>query len=218
MNKDLQTPFDIAIVMATVVRPTLVQAIRSVYAQRFGGRIQILIGIDRWQGERAMLDALIAECPSHVAVTQLDLGYSTSQRHGGLYPSHYGGALKTLLSYMTTRCSALARLWSTTSRWGRASSSAAAQWSRALPWREKSWSACLRVMRRTCAVSVRRPGKTSGIRPAPARLRRRYAQVPGCAEERRAAAQSATRRISRGSRPRTARGSPRRGRAGVLPA
>jgi len=99
MNKDLQTPFDIAIVVATVVRPTLAQAIRSVYAQRFGGRIQVLIGIDQWQGERAMLDALVAECPSHVAVTQLELGYSTSQRHGGLYPSHFGGALKTLLSY-----------------------------------------------------------------------------------------------------------------------
>jgi len=99
MNKDLQTPFDIAIVVATVVRPTLAQAIRSVYAQRFGGRIQVLIGIDQWQGERAMLDALVAECPSHVAVTQLELGYSTSQRHGGLYPGHFGGALKTLLSY-----------------------------------------------------------------------------------------------------------------------
>ena len=99
MNKNIQTPFDIAIAMTTVVRPTLAQAIRSVYAQRFGGRIQVLIGIDRWQGERAMLDALVAESPSHVSVTQLELGYSTSQRHGGLYPSHYGGALKTLLSY-----------------------------------------------------------------------------------------------------------------------
>lgn len=99
MSTDIQTPFDVAIVMATVVRPSLAQAIRSVYAQHFGGRIQILVGIDRWEGERAMLDALLAECPSHVAVTQIDLGYSTSQRHGGLYPSHFGGALKTILSY-----------------------------------------------------------------------------------------------------------------------
>ena len=99
MSTDIQTPFDVAIVMATVVRPSLAQAIRSVYAQRFGGRIQILVGIDRWEGERALLDALLAECPSHVAVTQVNLGYSTSQRHGGLYPSHFGGALKTLLSY-----------------------------------------------------------------------------------------------------------------------
>ena len=99
MSTDLQTPFDIAVVMATIARPTLAQAIRSVYAQRFAGRIQILVGIDRWMGERAMLDALVAECPSHVAVTRVDLGYSTSQRHGGVYPSQFGGSLKTLLSY-----------------------------------------------------------------------------------------------------------------------
>jgi hypothetical protein len=85
--------------MATVARPTLAQAIRSVYAQRNGGRIQILVGIDHWEGEREVLDGLRAECPSHMAVTQIDLGYSTSQRHGGVYPSHFGGALKTLLSY-----------------------------------------------------------------------------------------------------------------------
>lgn len=99
MSTDFQTPSDVAIVMATVVRPSLAQAIRSVYAQRFGGRIQILVGIDRWEGERAMLDALFAECPSHVVMTKVELGYSTSQRHGGIYPSHFGGALKTILSY-----------------------------------------------------------------------------------------------------------------------
>lgn len=95
VSTDLQTPFDVAIVMATVVRQTLAQAIRSIYAQQFAGRIQILVGIDRWVGERALLDGSLAECPSHVAVTQIDLGYSTSQLHGGLYPSHFGGSLKT---------------------------------------------------------------------------------------------------------------------------
>ena len=29
----------------------------------------------------------------------LDLGYSTPQRSGGTYPSYYGGALETILSY-----------------------------------------------------------------------------------------------------------------------
>ncbi len=99
MEKDLQTPFDIAVVMVTVVRPTIAQAMRSVFAQRFPGRIQILVGVDRWEGPRALLEQLVAECPPHVAVTILDLGYSTSRRHGGLYPSSYGGALKTILSY-----------------------------------------------------------------------------------------------------------------------
>jgi hypothetical protein len=99
MTSVTQIPFEAAIVVPTVVRPTLGQAIRSVYAQAFDGRIQILIGIDRWVGERALLDALIAEASSHVAVTVLDLGYSTAQRHGGLYPSRFGGALKTILSH-----------------------------------------------------------------------------------------------------------------------
>ena len=72
---------------------------RSVYAQRFGGRVPIVVGIDGWEGERAMLDALLAECPSRMTVSEADRGYSTSLQHGGLYPSHFGGALKTILSY-----------------------------------------------------------------------------------------------------------------------
>lgn len=99
MAADLQTPFDAGIVMATVVRDTFPQALRSVYAQAFAGRIQVLVGVDRWAGDRAMVEQLRAEAPSHVAVMLLDLGYSTSQRNGGVYPSHYGGALKTILSY-----------------------------------------------------------------------------------------------------------------------
>jgi hypothetical protein len=99
MSVDTQSPFDIAVIMATVVRPTLAQALRSIYTQRFAGRVQILVGIDRWEGERATLEALVAECPSHMAVTKVDLGYSTSRRNGGLYPSSYGGALKTILSF-----------------------------------------------------------------------------------------------------------------------
>lgn len=99
MAEDLQTPFDVGVVMATILRPTFAQALRSVYAQRFTGRIQVMVGIDRWEGERATLDELIAERPGNVSVTVLDLGYSTSQRNGGVYASRYGGALKTILSY-----------------------------------------------------------------------------------------------------------------------
>jgi len=99
MAGSAQAPFDIGVVIATVVRPRLAQAVRSVFSQRFDGRMQILVGIDRLEGDRALLDALIGECPSHITITIVDLGYSTSRRHGGLYPSHYGGALKTILSY-----------------------------------------------------------------------------------------------------------------------
>ena len=99
VTSGLQPPFDVGIVMVTVVRDTLPQAVRSVFAQAFGGRMQILVGVDRWQGDRTVVESLAREAPSHIAVTTLDLGYSTSQRNGGLYPSHYGGALKTILSY-----------------------------------------------------------------------------------------------------------------------
>jgi hypothetical protein len=99
MMANTQTPFDIAVVMTTVVRPTIQQAIRSVFAQQFEGRIQILVGIDKWEGDRALLDGLSGEKPSHIEMTIVDLGYSTSCRHGGLYPSRFGGSLKTMLSY-----------------------------------------------------------------------------------------------------------------------
>ena len=36
MTADLQTPFDVAIVMTTVVRSAIQQAIRSVFAQQYG--------------------------------------------------------------------------------------------------------------------------------------------------------------------------------------
>lgn len=105
MTTGLQSPFDVGVVIVTVVRDTLDQAVRSVFAQRFGGRVQIMIGIDRWQGDRAAIEQLRNASPSHVAVTTFDPGYSTSQRHGGIYPSHFGGALKTILSYaVNSRC------------------------------------------------------------------------------------------------------------------
>ncbi|MEO8537856.1 MAG: hypothetical protein ABI533_10025 [Betaproteobacteria bacterium] len=99
MTADLQRPFDVGVVVATVARPTLGTAVRSIFAQRFDGRIHVLIGIDRWAGDRDTVERLRAERPAHVALTVLDLGYSTSQRNGGVYPSHYGGALKTILSF-----------------------------------------------------------------------------------------------------------------------
>jgi len=95
----MQTQFEVAVVIPTVLRPTLLRAVRSVFAQDLPGRIQILIGVDKAQGDEAALATLAAECPEHVALTVLDLGYSTSSRHGGLYANHYSGALRTILSY-----------------------------------------------------------------------------------------------------------------------
>lgn len=93
-------PFDIAIVIVTILRPGLLRAIRSVYAQDFAGRIQILVGIDRPDGDRGMLDTLMRECPDNMALCILDPGHSTGINHGGLYSSYAGGALRTILSYL----------------------------------------------------------------------------------------------------------------------
>ncbi|MDR3555780.1 MAG: tetratricopeptide repeat protein [Syntrophobacteraceae bacterium] len=94
-----QQPADVAVVIQTVLRPTLLRAVRSVFDQDHAGTIQVLIGIDFPQGDSAQLDTLARECPSNVILTVLDLGYSTSLRHGGIYNNHYGGALRTILSY-----------------------------------------------------------------------------------------------------------------------
>jgi hypothetical protein len=99
----LQTPFDAAVVIPTVLRPTLERAVRSVYGQQSAGRIQVLVGVDRPRGgspgDPGVLDELRRECPAHCVLSVLDLGYSTSVRNGGLYPAGDGGALRTILSY-----------------------------------------------------------------------------------------------------------------------
>lgn len=97
---DLQVPMDAAVVIPTVLRPTLSQAVRGVFAQRFQGRIHILIGIDNIRGDLAMIDAICAARPPHCVVQVFWPGYSTSTRHGGLTPSGDGGALRSVLTYL----------------------------------------------------------------------------------------------------------------------
>lgn len=96
----LQAPFSAAVVIQTILRPTLLQAVESVFAQTSCGRIQILLGVDHAEGDWALIDRLRAECPDHIALTVIDPGYSTSRRHGSLYSNHYGGSLRTALSYL----------------------------------------------------------------------------------------------------------------------
>lgn len=96
---DLQAPFDAAVVIVTVLRPELLRAVRSVYEQDIEGRVQVLVGIDKPFGDPAILETLERERPEGIALTVLDLGYSTSQRNGGLYSAQDGGALRTILSF-----------------------------------------------------------------------------------------------------------------------
>jgi hypothetical protein len=91
---------DAAVVIPTILRPYLRQALESIFAQRFGGRIHVLVGIDIPRGDMGIIDAACALRPSHCAVQVFWAGYSTSVRNGGLMPPGDGGALRAMLTYL----------------------------------------------------------------------------------------------------------------------
>lgn len=95
----LQKPFDFAVVMPTILNRTIGDAISSVFAQKFHGRIQLLIGIDSPNGDLSVIEQVCGKIPPHHAVQVFYPGYSTSRRHGGLHYAWDGGALRTILSY-----------------------------------------------------------------------------------------------------------------------
>jgi len=97
-GQDIQRPFDVAVVIPTLLRPTLTRAVRSVFAQSFPGRIQVVIGIDKALGDRAVLDEVAALRRPGSIVTLVDPGYSTSRRHGGVHVARDGGAIRTIMS------------------------------------------------------------------------------------------------------------------------
>ncbi len=98
VGADPQQQFDVAVVIPTVLRPKLIPAAQSVFTQKGVGRIQLLIGIDKPLGSPSIIERVRALCPAHCAVTVVDLGYSTSDRHGGPHQAHDGGALRSLLT------------------------------------------------------------------------------------------------------------------------
>lgn len=89
-----------AVVMPTLLRPTLVRAVDSLYAQYISEPCQLLLGVDVPLGETSVLTQVLAHKPPHWHVTILNPGYSTSVRHGGVHASRDGGALRTILSYL----------------------------------------------------------------------------------------------------------------------
>ncbi|HET6308351.1 MAG TPA: glycosyltransferase family 2 protein [Rhodopila sp.] len=99
-DTDLQPPMDAAVVIPTVLRPSLTQALHSVFAQDFPGRIHILVGIDAPRGDLAQIDAACAARPPNCAVQVFWPGYSTAVRNGGLTPPGDGGALRCILTYL----------------------------------------------------------------------------------------------------------------------
>src|ERR1700746_3605535 len=82
---------DVAVIMPTVLRKTITDSLRSVFRQDFAGRIHVLIGIDRPDGDIGLIEQACAERPSRCCVQVIYPGYSTSLRHGGLHPARDGG-------------------------------------------------------------------------------------------------------------------------------
>lgn len=92
----------IAVVIVTTCRLSLERAVRSVYRQRIEGKVQILIGVDCDPNGRleSLLAGLAPACPTHVTLSLIHLGYSTSRRHGGVHASFYGGSLRSALTLL----------------------------------------------------------------------------------------------------------------------
>lgn len=98
-EKSLQRPFDVAVVIPTILRPSLLDAVQSVFRQTGVERVQTLIGVDGQLGDPRILDKVLKARPKGHAVAILDLGYSMAGRNGGLYADANGGAMRTVLSY-----------------------------------------------------------------------------------------------------------------------
>lgn len=96
----LQQPFDFAVVMPTVLRPTVAEAIQSVFDQRFDARVQLLIGIDAAARDPSQVEQICRSVPDRHSVLLFYPGYSTSRRHGGVHATWDGGSLRTILSYL----------------------------------------------------------------------------------------------------------------------
>jgi hypothetical protein len=97
---DLQAECAVTVVMTSVMRPSLERALQSVFAQDIAGPVQILVGVDVPRRAIEALDEVCRAVPDRFVVQALYPGYSTSVRHGGLWPAHDGGALRTTLSYL----------------------------------------------------------------------------------------------------------------------
>jgi hypothetical protein len=96
----LQEPADFAVVIPTILRSTLVDAVQSVFSQRFSGSIQLLIGIDASNQDTTLIDQFCGTIPDRQSVLLFYPGYSTSCRHGGVHISRDVGSLRTMLSYL----------------------------------------------------------------------------------------------------------------------
>lgn len=97
---DVQRQFSAAVIMPTIGRSTVIDAVTSIYKQVQVDRVQLLIGVDVANADFADLVQLLRQAPAHVDPYLFYPGYSTSARHGGLSPAFDRGNLRTILSYL----------------------------------------------------------------------------------------------------------------------
>jgi hypothetical protein len=92
---------DVAVVVPTICRDSLIRAVHSVYRQNYSGRIQVLVGVDFDPENRSgQLRKDLDDAPDNVMLTWLDLRYSTSKRHGGVHDCLFGGSLRSALTLL----------------------------------------------------------------------------------------------------------------------
>lgn len=97
---DLQRPAALAVVIPTILRPSLIVAMDSIFRQSFAATIQVLIGVDKPLGDLSIIDRACQSRPPNCIVQAFHPGYSTSVRHGGLHAAHTGGVLRCVLTYL----------------------------------------------------------------------------------------------------------------------
>jgi len=91
--------FDFAVVIPTVLRPSLLQACQSIVAQTVEGSINVVIGVDYPRGPLKLLDDVRHLERDNRKITIIHPGYSTSSARGGVFPNPFGGALRTICSF-----------------------------------------------------------------------------------------------------------------------
>ncbi len=99
-GRDPQAQADVAVIIGTVLRPSLLAALESVYRQDLRGTLQVLVGVDKAVGAIEPLLGLLERRPPHVGALVFHPGYSTAKRHGGVHEASDGGALRSILGYL----------------------------------------------------------------------------------------------------------------------
>jgi hypothetical protein len=91
---------DVAVVMPTIGRLSILDALQSIFDQVGVKRIQVLIGVDNPAINIEFLTSFLESNPTNFTFVLVNLPWSTSIRHGGLHLATDGGSLRAMLSLM----------------------------------------------------------------------------------------------------------------------